>query len=36
VERVELGKLYEMIMRGEIADAKTQVAVLKVWGLKHK
>lgn len=36
VERVELGKLYEMVMRGEIADAKTQVAVLKVWGLKHK
>ena len=35
VERVPLDKLYDMVMCGEIADAKTQVAVLKVWNLKR-
>ena len=29
VERVPLDTLYEMVMRGEIRDAKTQIAVLK-------
>ena len=36
VERVPLSELYDMVMRGEIADAKTQVAVLKVWQLLNK
>ena len=34
VEMIPLEELYQMVMRGEIADAKTQVAVLKVWNLK--
>lgn len=33
VEKVPLSKLYEMVMSGEIADAKTQIAVLKVRNL---
>ncbi|HBJ18513.1 MAG TPA: ADP-ribose pyrophosphatase [Clostridiales bacterium] len=33
VERVPLETLFEMVMRGEIRDAKTQVAVLKVRAL---
>ena len=36
VERIPLEKLYEMVMQGEIADAKTQVAILKVWNIKKK
>ena len=35
VEMIPLEELYQMVMRGEIADAKTQVAVLKVWNLKN-
>ena len=30
VERVPLDTLFDMVMRGEIRDAKTQIAVLKV------
>lgn len=30
VERVPLDTLFDMVMRGEICDAKTQIAVLKV------
>ena len=29
VEYIHLDKLYEMVMNGEIADAKTQIAILK-------
>ena len=29
VELIHLDNLYEMVMRGEIADAKTQIAILK-------
>ena len=29
VELIHIDKLYEMVMNGEIADAKTQIAVLK-------
>jgi len=35
VEKIPLSELYEMVMRGEIADAKTQVAILKAWHIKH-
>ena len=34
VELIPLEELYEMVMRGEIRDAKTQIAVLKVWNLR--
>ena len=34
VERVPLERLYDMVMNGEIKDAKTQIAVLKVWQLR--
>ena len=30
-EAVPLDELHEMVMRGEIADAKTQITILKVW-----
>lgn len=30
IEKIPLRELYEMVMRGEISDAKTQIAVLKV------
>lgn len=30
VEKIPLKELYDMVMRGEISDAKTQIAVLKV------
>ena len=33
VERIPLNDLYKMVMSGEIKDAKTQIAVLKVWNL---
>ena len=33
VERVPLCDLYGMVMRGEIMDAKTQIAVLKLWNI---
>ncbi len=36
VEFVELEKLYGMVMSGQIADAKTQIAVLKLWEIKHR
>ena len=37
VLQVPLDELYKMVMRGEIADAKTQIAVLKVYNLiKHR
>ena len=35
VVKIPLDELYGMVMRGEIADAKTQVAVLKVWNMKR-
>lgn len=34
--RIPLRELVDMIMRGEIEDAKTQAAVLKVWNIKNK
>ena len=34
VVKIPLEELYGMVMRGEIADAKTQVAVLKAWEMK--
>lgn len=36
VVKIPLDELYEMVMRGEVADAKTQVAVLKVYNLKNQ
>ena len=36
VVRVPLSELVDMVMRGEILDAKTQMAVLKVWMLKQR
>ena len=33
VEYAHLSELYKMVMNGEIADAKTQVAILKVAAL---
>ena len=35
VEKIPLKDLYDMVMSGEIRDAKTQIAVLKVWNLIH-
>ena len=35
VELIHLDKLYEMVMNGEIADAKTQIAILKAKELKR-
>ena len=35
VERVPLSELYEMVMRGEIEDSKTQIAILKTWHIKN-
>ncbi len=34
VELIPLERLYEMVMKGEIADAKTQLAILKVKELR--
>ncbi len=34
VEYVHIKELYEMVMRGEIKDAKTQIAILKTVALK--
>ena len=34
VELIHLNELYKMVMSGEIKDAKTQVAVLKVFALR--
>ena len=36
VVRIPLDELVERILRGEVPDAKTQAAVLKVWALKQK
>ena len=33
---IPLEKLVDMILRGEVEDAKTQAAVLKVWAMKQK
>ena len=34
VEYAHLADLYDMVLRGEIADAKTQIAVLKAAALR--
>ena len=34
--RIPLERMVDMILRGEVEDAKTQAAVLKVWALKQK
>ena len=34
VVRIPLAELVDMILRGEIADSKTQAAILKVWVMK--
>ena len=36
IVKIPLNELVEMIVRGEIEDAKTQTAILKVWHLKNK
>ncbi len=36
IVHIPLGELVDMIIRGEVEDAKTQAAVLKVWAMKHK
>ncbi len=36
VVRVPLCELVDSVLGGEIADAKTQAAVLKVWMMKHR
>ena len=36
VEYVHLDRLYEMVMNGEIEDAKTQIAILKAYNLLKK
>lgn len=36
VVRVPLPELVDMILAGEVPDAKTQAAVLKVWAMKQK
>lgn len=33
--RIPLEKAYKMVMSGEITDAKTQIAVLKIWNMKQ-
>ena len=35
VEKIPLDELYKMVMSGEITDAKTQIAILKVKALKN-
>ena len=36
IVKIPISELVEMIMRGEIEDAKTQTAILKVWYMKNK
>ena len=36
VERYPLEKLYEMVLRGDIEDGKTQIAVLKLAALRQR
>lgn len=35
IETAHIDDLYRMVMEGEIRDAKTQVAVMKVYNLRH-
>ncbi|MBQ2378651.1 MAG: NUDIX hydrolase [Clostridia bacterium] len=35
IVKIPLAEMVDMILRGEIQDAKTQAAVLKVWALKQ-
>ena len=36
VELIHIDKLYDMVMNGEITDAKTQIAILKAYNLLFK
>ena len=36
IVKIPLFELVDMIIRGEIEDAKTQTAILKVWHIKNK
>lgn len=36
IENIPLEKLYEMVMNGEIKDAKTQIAILKAYNILCK
>ena len=36
VVRVPLAEMVDMAMRGELPDAKTQMAVLRVWAIKQR
>ena len=36
VVRVPLADLVDMILKGDVPDAKTQIAVLKVWAMKQR
>ncbi len=36
IERVPLTELYEMVMRGEVPDSKTQICTLKVMQMKRQ
>ena len=36
VVRIPLEDMVDMILRGDVTDAKTQAAVLKVWAMKQK
>ena len=36
VENIPLAKLYDMVMNGEIKDAKTQIAILKAYNILCK
>ena len=36
IELIPLCTLYDMVMGGEIDDAKTQIAILKAWQIKNK
>ena len=36
VENIPLAKLYDMVMNGEIKDAKTQIAILKAYNILYK
>jgi ADP-ribose pyrophosphatase len=35
IVKIPLDEMVDMILRGEIMDAKTQAAVLKVWAMKR-
>lgn len=36
IVKIPLSEMVEMVMRGEIEDAKTQTAILKTWHVKNK